>query len=97
MPKYTVDMSDEDRKFVEKFDEQVGMLAGMVHEMIKVNPTYVLSPVLRKSLHDKATEVEGMRMAVHNKLCVDNLPKYPLKPVENPFEYGASPLQPPQE
>lgn len=79
MIKRTCDVHEEDQKLLEKYDEAVWMLTGMVEEAFVTNQTYLLSPVLRKAIRDKGREVDGMRVVLHNKLCVDN-PGDPLVP-----------------
>ncbi len=67
-----VDTSTQDREWVEKFEHQVGMLAGMVIEMAEDNKQLLLSPVFRELLVDKAKLVKGLLSRVHRKLVVDN-------------------------
>ena len=78
MMRQTVEFQDGDRDAVEAFMENVKTTCGLVEEMLVTNPTYVLSPVLRDMLRDKARELDGMRLAIKahtGGLAVDNLGK----------------------
>lgn len=63
----------EDVEYLDKLEHQIEMLTGMVIEMVKEHPSYLLSPVMRELLADKAVLVKGMMDQVHNHLCADNL------------------------
>jgi hypothetical protein len=78
--KRTLDTSQADCRFVEEFERQVAMLAGMVHEAIEVTPTYLRSPIMRKLLSDKAREVAGLLRPLRGRLAADN-PGEDLKPI----------------
>ncbi len=75
----TCDVCQADLKFLERFNEQVQMLTGMVKEIIEDEPRMILSPVMRRMLADKAKEVESLHAPLRQRLCVDN-PGKPLEP-----------------
>jgi len=73
------DVCQADVKFLERFNDQVAMLTGMVQEIIEGEPQMILSPVMRRLLVDKAKEVESLHAPLRRRLCVDN-PGNPLEP-----------------
>lgn len=73
------DVCHADLKLLERFNEQVQMLTGMVKEIIEDEPRMILSPVMRRMLADKAKEVESLHAPLRQRLCVDN-PGKPLEP-----------------
>lgn len=77
--KRTCDVCSEDLAFVERFNEQVRMLTGMVKEMVVDEPRVLLSPVMRRLLADKAAEVESLHAPLRHRMVVDN-PGEPLQP-----------------
>ena len=76
------DVHPDDVKLLERFNEQVQMLTGMIKEIIEDEPRMLLSPVMRRMLSDKAKEVESLHSPLRMRLCVDN-PGEPLKPRNN--------------
>jgi hypothetical protein len=78
------DCHPSDEKYLEKFQEELNMLTGMVREMLVENKQLLLSPVMRKMLEDKAALVRSMHLPLRNKLVVDN-PGTPLIP-HNEYE-----------
>ncbi len=62
-----------DRESIEKFEHTLSILTGMVEEAIVINPVYLLSPVLRECLRDKAREVKKMHDKIKGRIVVDNL------------------------
>jgi hypothetical protein len=76
--KRTVECTEQDNKFVEVLVEESYKLCKMVEEMVKLNPSYLLSPIMRELLVEKAALVERNLFKVRNLLLVDNL----YKPLE---------------
>lgn len=71
----TIDTSESDRMFVERFMHEVHMLAGMVKEMFVEEKVLLLSPIMRELIADKARLVADMRLTLQNHVCADNLGK----------------------
>lgn len=70
--KQTVDTSVSDREFVKKLEKRIETLAGMVIEAVKENPQYLLSPIMREMLAEKAVEVQILMRKVKGRIVVDN-------------------------
>ena len=68
-----IDMSDEDREFLKSYKYEIEMLAGMVIEMVKDNPSTLFSPVLRSLLIEKADLVRRYNSRLFMPLLVDHL------------------------
>lgn len=66
------DTCDEDQAFLEKYNEQVDMLYGMVQEMVRESTHLLLSPVMRRMLAEKADEVQSMHRPLRMRLRIDN-------------------------
>lgn len=77
----TIATSEADRAFVKNFEEQTDMLANMVLEMVRDNPSYLLSPYMRKLLIEKAKTVAAHLRPIRGFLAADN-----LGPDLTPFE-----------
>lgn len=68
-----LDSQEGDREFLDNYEEQVKMLAGLVIEAVEENPQYLLSPILRKVMIDKAKEVQRIRSKfAGEEIYVDN-------------------------
>jgi hypothetical protein len=72
--KLTIDTCQSDRNFVKKFEEEVRTLAGLVIEAVEENPTYLLSPLMRKMLadHAKKTKESLDQLVCKGGLSFDN-------------------------
>jgi len=64
------------KSLAEDLNEQSRMLAGLVLE-IKANPVYLLSPVLRDMLFERAQKLEDVRTKCAFAICVDIPDKEP--------------------
>lgn len=74
-----IDTQPEDQEYLARFQRELEMLYGMVLEAVEEHPTYLLSPVMRQMLADKAHQVQSLHGPLKNTLCVDN-PYPPLEP-----------------
>lgn len=78
MKKRIIDYHESDEKWIERFNDEIRKLSGIVLEAVRDNPAMLLSPICREILVDRALALEEMRKQVIHKLCVDNLNE-PLK------------------
>jgi len=66
----TIFNGDTAKALAADLNEQSRMLAAMVLE-IKANPVYLLSPVLREMLFERAQKLEDVRSKCAFAICVD--------------------------
>jgi len=79
MVRTCIEYNREDTAFLEKFQEELLTLTGLIEETFVQNPVILLQPVYRKMLIDKARAVEAMHAAIRkHKLFIDN----PCDPLE---------------
>lgn len=76
----TIDYYKEDEEFLGLFLDDVYMLAGMAIEMMETNPQTLLSPIFRKSLADRARQVQSRLLPLKDVLAINSL-EDPLKAV----------------
>lgn len=70
-----VDVQDGDEKWVEGFEYDIEMLAGLVEEMFVENKAALLSQTFRHLIRDRGRLVmEKLRM-VKGRIAIDNLGK----------------------
>lgn len=71
---------------VEKYHTAVNHLCGLVVESMETNPSYLLSPVMRKMVVEHAKKTESLRqlLAQRCRLYPDNPTDKPLLAEEQP-------------
>lgn len=70
----TIATCEEDRVWLKEHAHTIEMLAGMVIEAVNDNPQYLLSPVMRELLVEKAKLVLDQRRAFAGReYLIDNL------------------------
>ena len=69
---YHVQCTEQNRKFVEEYQNDTNILCGLVVEMIETNPQTLLSPIFRQLLLDRAKLVKKKHGKLVRKLFVDN-------------------------
>lgn len=73
-----INFNEEDSAYLERFEDNLEMLCGMVTEMFEVDTRLLLSPVMRRLLVEKAELVGRLHGPLRYRLRVDN-PGPPLK------------------
>ncbi len=71
MSQRIIDQNEQGQALLAEYLEEVRMVSGMVEEAFVTNPTYLLSPYMRKAIADRGKKLQELHLNLKNYICID--------------------------
>lgn len=73
MTRRIIDTTEKGKILLEKYKNEVDVLANITYDIMQDNPVLLLSPIYREMVRKQAKEVKDLHSKLQLHLCVDYL------------------------